>query len=230
MSKFSDFLLDISLVSLFPLFPIFFLIGLFFPDKAKNIIILGTKEAGKTTLWLGLGGIKEYLPNTHLEPIQSFTITRADGTTVVISETYDVGGEDEFVCNYDKLIKEETFIYYLVNANKITFHDYMTRVRSDLLKINKTAKDKNIPDDKIGVKFLLTHYYDYRHNNPGNSEHELYRQFWNELRKIEGRGAIGKRLTSHDFEKVMMVAELDSPKAAILGKNYIDIIKNEIGR
>lgn len=226
MSKFSDILWTIIGI---PFAPLFLLIGLFVPDKAKSIIILGTKEAGKTTLWLGLGGIKEYQPNTQVEPIQSFTITRADGTTVVISETYDIGGEDEFVPNYDKLIKEETFIYYLVNSNKITFHDYMTRIRSDLLRINKSVKDKGIPEDKIGIKFLLTHYYDYRQYNPRNSEHELYRQFWNELRKLEGRGAIGKKLTSDDYEKVMMVAELDPHKAGLLGKKYIDIIKNEIG-
>lgn len=226
MSKISDIFWDIISI---PFWPLFLLIGLLIPDKAKNIIILGTKEAGKTTLWLGLGGIKEYKPNTLVEPIQSFTITRADGTQVVISETKDIGGEDWNVPNYDELIKEETFIYYLVNSNKITFHDYMVRVRSDLLKINKTMKDKGIPEDTIGFKFLLTHYYDYKQNNPRNNEHELYRQFWNELRKIEGKGAIGKRLTAEKYEEKMMVVELDSRKAAILGKNYIDIIKNEIG-
>ncbi|MBR5174801.1 MAG: hypothetical protein IKW89_02595 [Bacteroidales bacterium] len=233
MSKFSDTIKYFYYHILPHTYPfgslLYIIIGLLFPSKAKSIAIIGTKWAGKTTLWKGLGGIKEYKPNTQVEPIQSFTITRANGTTVVISHTYDIGGEDDYVCEYEKLIKEDTFIYYLVDANRITLHDYLVRVRSDLVKIDKIVKSKKIPEDKLGFKFIITHYYDYTKSNPFNSEYELYRQFLNGLKGSEGRGVIGKRLTVDNYSKIMMVAELDPQKAAYLKKNYIDIIKNEIG-
>ncbi len=231
MGRFWETLEDIGwgILSI-PFLPLVLLIGLFLPDDAKNIAILGPKRAGKSTLWLGLGGVKEYRPNTQgIEHISSFTITRADGTPVEISETYDIGGEDEFVSNYGMLLKEETFIYYLVDANKVSSPEYMARVRSDLVKIDKTVKQKQIPEDKIGFKFILTHYYDYTKNNPRNSEDELYRVFLNSLEKSKGRGVIGKRIDEDKYKKIMMVAELEPKYAAELGKNYIDIIKNEIG-
>ena len=227
MSKFTDILLGVLIA---PIAPFLLLISCFLPDEAKNIAILGPKRAGKSTLWLGLGGVNEYIPNTPgIEPIKSFSITRADGTTVVISDSYDIGGEDEYVSNYGMLIDKGTFIYYLVDANKVSSPEYMTRVRSDLVRIDKTVKEKKISDDELGFKFILTNYYDYTKNNPRNSEYELYRVFLNSLKKSEGRGVIGERINENEFEKIMMVAELEPKHAAELGKNYIDIIKNEIG-
>lgn len=211
-----------------PFIPFLLLIGLLLPKKAKSIVILGTKRAGKTTLWEGLGGIETIRANTSVEPIQSFEITRSDGTKVTISETYDIGGEDDFVGEYGRIIKDGTFIYYLVDSNEIRSSATMARIRSDLVKFDKVAKEKSIKN--LGFRFILTHYYDYTKNNPGKSEYDLYRAFLKGLEKSKGRGIIGDRLEkAEDYYDIMMVAELDKKKARKIGTNYIDYIKNEIG-
>lgn len=211
-----------------PFIPLLLLIGLLLPNKAKSIVILGPKRSGKSTLWQGLGGVETVRVNTQMEPIQSFEITRSNGTKVKISETYDVGGEDYFVGEYGHLIKDGTFIYYLVDSNTICSSATMARVRSDLVKFDKVAKEKSIKN--LGFKYILTHYYDYTINNPGKSEYELYRVFLNGLENSKGRGIIGDRLVKdEDCYDIMMVAELDKGKARKLGINYIDYLKNEIG-
>lgn len=218
-----------------PLFPLAFLIGIFLPDKATDIIILGPKRSGKSTLWKGLGGIEKVIPSTQYEPINSFDITRPNGSVVKISASADIGGEDEYVGDYyGQLIKEGTFIYYLVDSNDVSIPSKMQRVRSDLVKIDQVVKEKDIKE-KIGFKFILTNFYDYTKNNPNSNEYDLYRSFLKGLEKSKGRGVIGSRLKddkimSNDaVNRIIMVAELDEEKAKELGKNYIDIIKNEIG-
>lgn len=204
-----------------------FLFGLL-PDKANNVVIVGTKRSGKTTLWKDLGGIKTVKPNTSTDRIESFVVTRKNGTKVTVSETYDMGGENEYVASYGSIIdKDDTFIYYLVDSNEVKDPSKMTRIRSDLLKIDKIVKEKGF--EKIGFKFILTHFYDYVEKNPGSSEYDLYRQFSKGLEKSKGRGVIGSRLSDANYNRIMMVAELDEKKAKKLGKDYIDIIKNEIG-
>ncbi|MCR5325440.1 MAG: hypothetical protein K6E37_01670 [Bacteroidales bacterium] len=213
-----------------PFFPILFLIGLFLPDKANSIVILGTKYSGKTTLWKELGGIEEVRPNTNWEPVQSFEINRSNGTKVKISETADIGGEDWAVGDYyGRLIKEDTFIYYLVDSNDVSLSSKMQRVRSDLIKIDKIVKEKGIKE-RIGFKFILTHFYDYTKTHPNSNEYDLYRLFLKALDKSKGRGVIGSKLGNDKISEVMMVAELDEEKAKKLGKDYIGIIRNEIGK
>ena len=211
-----------------PFVPLLLVIGLFMADKANSIVILGTKRSGKSTLWKGLGGIEQVKANTAFEPVNSFVITRKDGSKVSVSETYDVGGEEYFVANYGTMIKEGSFIYYLVDSNEVTSPSKMTRIRSDLVKIDKVVKEKGI-EDNFGFKFVLTHFLDYTEKNPGSGEYDLYRLFLNSLEKSKGRGVIGARLSNGDFKRIMMVAELDEKKAKKLGTDYIDIIKNEIG-
>lgn len=211
-----------------PFVALLLIIGLFLPDKANSIVILGTKRSGKSSLWKGLGGIEQVKANTSLEPVSSFVITRKDSSKVTVSATYDIGGEDEFVANYGTMIKEGSFIYYLVDSNEVTNPSRMKRIRSDLVKIDKVVKKKEI-EDSFGFKFILTHFFDYTEKNPGSSEYDLYRIFLKGLEKSKGRGVIGTRLSDDDFKKIMMVAEFDEKKAKLLGTDYIDVIKNEIG-
>ena len=150
---------EILQIPFYPFLLLIDLIDLLFPDKAKNIIILGTKRSGKSTLWKGLGGIQSVRANTRLEPIRSFVITRKDGSKVTISETYDIGGEEENVKDYSRIIKEEPFIYYLVNSNEVSDPTTMKQVRSNLVKIEKVLKEKGI--EKFGFKYILTCFYDF---------------------------------------------------------------------
>lgn len=231
MSSFFRNALDVlETIIAIPLIPIILLIDMFLPDKANSIVLLGTKCSGKSTLWKELGGIEEVRANTNWEPVQSFEITRSNGTKVKISETADIGGEDFVVGDYyGRLIKEDTFIYYLVDSNDVSSSSKMQRVRSDLIKINKIINEKGI-EENIGFKFILTHFYDYMKNNPNSTEYNLYRLFLKAIEKSKGRGVIGSKLSDEKLSEVMMVAELNEKKAKKLGKDYIDIIRNEIGK
>lgn len=225
MGKILDFFARILVVVTLPLWWWVLLL----PNKAKSIVIIGPKRSGKTTLWKMLGGKENILANTGVELIPSFEITRQDGTKVKIQETSDIGGEDEMVGDfYAKLIKEGTFIYYLVSSTDVLTPSTMKRVRSDLLKIDTIAKEKKI-EESIGLKFILTNFYDYKNNNPESNEYDLYRLFLKGLEASRGRGVVGKKLNDDDIYKIMMVAELDEEKAAKLGTDYINKIKNEIG-
>ena len=205
-----------------------FLKNIFLPTKSAYIVILGTKRAGKSTLWKGLGGIKEVKANTGFgEPVGTFKFKRANGTTVRILDATDIGGEDDKVPMFGRLLKEGCYIYYLVDSNDVSSPSGMKRVRSDILRLSNDIKNKQIRN--FGIKFLLTHFYEYRQNNPTTGEDELYNQFYQALYKSKGRGAIGEKLDTDEYESLMMIAELDENKAAKLGIDSINKIKNEIG-
>lgn len=208
------------------------------PRKAAKLAVLGPKDSGKSTLWKALGGITEAKPNTLYEPVPSFVMTRVDGTKVRITETHDIGGDDDGMAGlyslYENLIDEGTFIYYMVplieaESKKVSFPKIMTRVRSDLLKISKVVTEKQIK--KFGLKFLLTHLYDFKIQNPACDEQMLCLQFLKEIEKSKRKGPVGEKLSNYgkELSDIVMVAELDETKAQILGKNYIEEIKNEIG-
>lgn len=201
---------------------------LFSPSKTANLVILGTKGTGKTTLWKGLGGLSVVKSNTTIEPVRSFKFVRTNGTEVKVSSTYDIGGEVDFVAYYGDLIINDCFVYYLVDSTKVRDKDYMVRIRSDIRKLNKVLNDKGIT--KFGIKFLLTHFYKYQlENSKTCSEYDLYREFANGLGKSKGKGLIGERLSEKDYQIIMLAVELNEKKAQKLGKNYVEIIKNEIG-
>jgi energy-coupling factor transporter ATP-binding protein EcfA2 len=204
-----------------PFWPLFLIISLFVSD-AKSIVILGHKNSGKSTLWEALGGIPEAKPNTPVDKIQSFEITRSDGSVVEVSETMDIGGEDEYVPLYESLIKEGSFIYYLVDANRLEEEDLIRRVRSDLTKINNVVKKKGISKDSIGIKFLLTHYDSYKISHPESNEHRLFYQFYNKIVTMKNKGLLADRITPEQYEKVMGTVNL-------MDERDINRIKDEIG-
>lgn len=211
----------LAIIICVPFWPIVILLSLFASD-AKSIVILGHKNSGKSTLWEALGGIPEAKPNTSVDKIQSFEITRSDGSVVVISETMDIGGEDEYVPLYESLIKEGSFIYYLVDATRLEEEDLIRRVRSDLTKINNVVKNKGISKDSLGIKFLLTHYDNYKNSHPESNEHRLYYQFYKSIVTMKNKGLLADKITPEQYEKVMGVVNL-------MDERDINKIKDEIG-
>lgn len=132
--------------------------------KTRHVIILGSKGAGKTTLWNILQNKiteKEPLP-TDKEPIVGFKIN-VGGKTVKISSTKDIGGGDDWVKDYDEIIKENgTFIFYLVDLLNLHERGKKEEIRARLKKISTIIKDKKL--NNCGCHILATNYERYSSN------------------------------------------------------------------
>jgi len=150
-------------------------------DKdATNIVILGLPASGKTTLFKKLGALIDNgsQVNTPIRDIAKFTFKRSNGDVVTVEKTKDLGGQDEYVKEYDAIIeKESTFIYFVLKMddlypnNSFTIsHEkkYMLPIVSRLGKINKIIKDKHI--EKTGLGFIITHFDEYKKINPTASK------------------------------------------------------------
>ena len=106
-------ILAIPLIVLPALYVGFLTIGVkallaFKPSKdTKHLLILGSKGAGKTTLWNQLHKFSRSQDNTptDFKDIKSFDVVSNEGK-IRISSTQDIGGGDLYVKNiYEDLIK-----------------------------------------------------------------------------------------------------------------------------
>ncbi|MGN0223114.1 MAG: ADP-ribosylation factor-like protein [Muribaculaceae bacterium] len=124
------------------------------PDKkTTRIAILGLKASGKTTLWNGLRGTRfssDYQV-TAKDRVRSFTIEKG-GKELTIEENSDIGGDNQWVRDYDDLIKDGTFVFYLVDAT-----DKKSESRSDIRsRVQKICEHMQTMKN-CGVRILITH-------------------------------------------------------------------------
>ena len=113
---------------MFLLWFIIYLISEILAKDAVNIAILGGKKVGKTTLWHRLGGLENAAPDTRVKTVLEFEVERPNGKIVNIKQQYDIGGEDDYVGEYDRLIKPNTFIFYLVDSTILDSNEYIKRI------------------------------------------------------------------------------------------------------
>lgn len=147
--------------------------------KTKSVIILGRKASGKTTLWSRLKNYefsKEYI-TTSTEKIEKFHITR-DGKTVLIQSTKDIGGDDLWVTEYEELIKEGTFILFLVDATDLT-SDAKECIRCRIQKIQRIIHDNKIKD--VGFRIYITHSDEYLSKSSNTTKAQLIENIKNFL-------------------------------------------------
>ena len=77
--------------------------------NTKNIVILGSKGSGKTTLWNKLRNINNDTDTTTTdqEKIKQFLVKGSNNRSVNITDTQDLGGDNLWVNNYDKIINKK---------------------------------------------------------------------------------------------------------------------------
>ena len=124
------------------------IIGVLLPSKACSIAILGSKGAGKSTLWEQLQGIfadENYRPTVGIENVNQFTINY-DGKEKVIAKSKDFGGGDDVVKYYGEVITEGTFIYYLINLTSL--EEFKRERKEDNWKRNRCSASMNWPGKK----------------------------------------------------------------------------------
>lgn len=176
----------------------------------KNLVIIGPKASGKTTLWNKLREckMKDSHENTSKEKIKSFTIKTKSKTERVISASCDIGGGDQWVADYDELIREDkTFILFLVDLTNAEAKK--REVRARLLKVFKIIEDRKLKD--CGIKILGTFHDKYRGSYTKNAD--TY------LKEIIDLNSISSKLENIE---IMSVNLLDS--------NDIEKIKKEVCR
>lgn len=181
-------------------------------EKTKKVVILGSIAAGKTTLWNQLKGLgyKEEHVQTSQSQIDSFKI-QGKNHEVTIESTKDIGGGDSFVRYYDELIQEGTFVYFLIDLNRM--NETRREVRARLQKIFKIVAEKKFKD--CGLKILATHFDEYTQKkkcSKDQAKNDIMELM--EFDKIKGKDKI-------DFSKLILAVNL-------LDAKDIEIIKNEI--
>lgn len=139
--------------------------------KTTHIAILGRKASGKTTLWNKLRGYAYSGDHkvTALDKLAQFTIERG-GKEVIIESPEDIGGDKKWVHVYGNLIKEGTFILFLVDATDYC-SDAKTDVRSKVQCIQKTINDNKL--DNVGFHIYVTHADEYLQKNPSMTKAEI---------------------------------------------------------
>lgn len=179
--------------------------------ETRSIVITGSSGSGKTTLWQQLRN--KIPPRDHAytdaEYIESFYIKIGD-RTVKIEATKDLGGADFYFLDYEKLIKEGTFVYFLVDLTRI--EDTKNEIRARIQKIAQIITDNGYKH--CGIKLLATFYDEYAsNNNYSKSQAVAYVKQTLEVRTI-------KDIKINIDECILAVNLLD--------KSDIEIIKNEI--
>lgn len=125
----------------------------------EHVIILGSKGAGKTTLWNKLRNkITEKVEATDEEKIESFIIKFGEKARR-ISETKDLGGDDLLVPYYDEIINANgMFIYFLVDLTRL--EETRLEIKARLTKISQIIKEKELSN--CGCKILATNLGKYK--------------------------------------------------------------------
>lgn len=187
--------------------------GLPKPDKPQNrpdkqttipVAILGDKGVGKTELWYRLQG-KDRTDHsaTAMELIKKFYLGNNNkGDKVYIEQTNDIGGGSDLVeTSYDKLIRNNSIIYYLVDLTVLT-EERKKDTSARLTCITNIIDRKSYSCD---IYILATHLDEY-----GKSEAQA---------KLDVQEMIGTNLVMN-CKDILPIITTD--------KNYVDKIKKQI--
>lgn len=186
--------------------------------KTKSIVILGTKASGKTTLWNRLKGYKfsgEYKV-TALDKVEKFIIEKA-GKAVEIESTKDIGGGDSWVTEYDKIIKKDTFILYLVNATDLIEKAGAQPVRSRIQKIQNIIYNNRL--ENVGFRIYITHTDKFLEKNPDMTDAMLIivMKKYLDLESIKVKNDV-----KYEYTAVNLISDsdIDTIKKDIIDKVY----------
>lgn len=105
--------------------------------------MIGMKSSGKSTLLKNLGGIKEVKINTQKDKYKSFVYTLSSDKKIFIDKGNDIGGNVNFMIEYEQIIEDNSVIFYLFNINRyLTEIEYKRQCNMRLAYIYPRIKDK----------------------------------------------------------------------------------------
>lgn len=152
------------------------------PDSTtKSIVILGCAGSGKTHLWRKLQGERydESDRATHLEKVKSFVLGQNRNGIVHVKETDDISGSDGFIEKYDKLIEDDTFVYFLINLTRL--EEEKQDNRSRLYKIGTIIQNKK----NVKLNIIGTHAIGYNINEKAARKAILEKVFSRNIKTIK---------------------------------------------
>ena len=187
--------------------------------NAASIVILGYKGAGKTTLWKQLKGdtLQEIRTTLMNEDVDSFSF-EYKGSEKRILKSKDFSGDDNvlaseaFEHHIYEIIQDGTYIYYLINLNKLGENGFVEDTLARIEKITSIIKKKKIKNSKVGIKLVGTHLKEYLSDNPEKSETEALSNMISKLSLAKNK---------YNIDDKFMVAELTDRK-------YIDQFYKQI--
>lgn len=167
----------------------------------KKVVIMGTRGAGKTTLWKRLRGEDyENIRQTTAEEVKEFTIKTKSGREIRVAKTKDYSGSEEYITQFKDLIEDNTFVILLVDLNNFT-EEAKGQILGSLNMIVRTMKGRNEKGD--GLKLIATNFWKY--SASGNKSKEDARV---DVRNFLGRGKLERYLVK-DIEVVDLRCSTD---------------------
>lgn len=126
----------------------------------KNIVIMGARGAGKTTLWHQLRGdkLESTYASTTAESIKTFSFKTKSGEQIEIVDGVDYGGSDDYVKAYLDWLSDNTFVFYLIDLTNLT-EQAGRELRARLEAIVRTFQNKKMKGQ--GIKLLATNFGKY---------------------------------------------------------------------
>ncbi len=129
-------------------------------SKETKIAILGPQGSGKTELWYALQGKSRTSDGTTSnELIERFLLgENSNGYPICVERTQDIGGGNEFVSLYDKLVMPDTFVYFILDITKIGSTEYKKQPLSQFHKIlSVIEKNVRLKKEKLGHGFFSSY-------------------------------------------------------------------------
>lgn len=115
--------------------------------KGKNLVVLGMKGSGKTRFYRFLQG-KPYIEGeTEQEEYGGFAYKKKDGETIFIKKGIDIGGGEDFIKDYEKMIENCDCLVFCFNLPQyLSDNEYEKSVNSRIDFVWRKFKDKKIAE------------------------------------------------------------------------------------
>lgn len=183
--------------------------------NSVSVLILGYKGSGKTTLWRQLQGVisntDEYKTTLMYENIEGFSF-ECEGKLRRILKSKDFSGSDDmlgnpvFECQLSEILQKDTFIYYLIDLNKLNEEsedDILCRIE----KICSIVREKLRIKDPVRIMFVGTHLNQYLSDNPDKNVHDAKVNLYNKLSRgikdfnVDGRFMVAELTDRHHINE-----------------------------
>lgn len=211
-----------------PIFDILFRIIGFWKQNRKlrksacTIAILGSKGAGKTTLWQQLSnrykGKDEVRPTLYTEDTDEFIINY-NGELRRVLKSKDYNGDDNAVSSYKDVIQKGTFIFYLIDLTTLEENKEETAARLQKIIIDCEMKNLKIFED-VGLHLVATHYNEWKEKNQGKCEQDAKQELLSHI-DFDDINGLNKIKNSKKFLDLIIVAELSDN---IYIENFYELI------
>ena len=148
--------------------------------KEKNKLgILGMPGAGKTRFLCHLRGKHYSEKQTEKEQYEPFTYTKRDGKKIAIDKGEDIGGTDQYIDEYERIINESDVIFYFLNIYKYLYGNNIDYVRYCNMRLELVHSCSQIKDNNINNVILVGSHLD----KCNESREKVLKEFYKKVEK-----------------------------------------------